>query len=49
MAVQVAVGADVHQNVEAELLSCTPGAQQLVVGTAMARTQVNDLLASLLR
>ncbi len=45
MAVKIAVGANVHQNVEAELLPRAVGAQQLVMAPAMAHAEIDDLLA----
>ena len=41
----VAEAADVHQDVEAELLSGAEGARNLVVAAAMAQAQVDDFAA----
>ena len=41
MAMHVAKPTDVHQDVEAEAVTCTEGAKQLVVATAMLRAQCN--------
>ncbi len=46
MAVKIAVGANVHQNVKAELLSRAVGTQQFVMAAAMAHAEVDDLLAA---
>ena len=46
MAMHVAEAADVHENVEAELLARGEGAQQLVVPAAMAQAEVDDLAAA---
>ena len=43
MAMHVAEAADVHQNVEAELLPGTESAQHLIMPAAMAQAQVNNL------
>ena len=45
MPVQIAVGANVHQDVKAELLSRAIGSQQFVMAATMAHAQVNDFLS----
>src|SRR5208283_5529064 len=45
MAVHVAEAADVHENVEAELLSGGEGTQQFIVLAAMAQAEVDDFVA----
>ena len=46
MAVHVAETADVHENVEAELLAGAEGAQHFVMAAAMAQAEVDDLAAN---
>src|SRR5260221_12489890 len=46
MAVHVAEAANVHQDVEAELLAGAESAQHFVVASAMMQARVNDLLPS---
>jgi hypothetical protein len=45
MAVHVAEAANVHEDVEAELLAGAEGAQHLVVASAMAQAGSDDFLA----
>src|SRR5580658_10744653 len=45
MAVHVAEAADIHKNVEAELLAGREDAQQFVVTSSMTQAEVDDLLA----
>src|ERR1035437_7557565 len=45
VAMHIAEAADVHQNVEAELLTGTVGARNLVVTAAMAQTEIDHLAA----
>ena len=42
--VHVAEAADVHEDVEAELLAGAEGAQHFIVPTAVTQTQINDFL-----
>ena len=46
VAVHVAEAANIHQDVEAELLSGAEGPQHFVVAAAMAQSQVDDLAAN---
>src|SRR5260370_27506528 len=46
MAVHIAEAADIHQNVEAELLPGAEGAKHFVVASAMAQACVKDFLAA---
>ena len=46
VAVHVAEAADVHQDVEAELLAGAEGAQHLVMAAAMAQASIDDLAAA---
>jgi hypothetical protein len=41
----IAKSADVHQNVEAELLTGSEGSQHLIVPPAMAQARINDFPA----
>jgi hypothetical protein len=45
--VQVAVAADVHEDVEAELLPGGEGAGEFVVASAMAQPEVDEFVATL--
>ena len=45
VAVHVAEGADIHENVEAEFLAAAIGARDFVVASAMTQPQVDDLSA----
>src|ERR1019366_7590349 len=46
VAVHVAEAADVHENVEAELLAGGEGTRQFVVASAMAQAEVDDVAAA---
>src|SRR5208337_4894464 len=46
MAVHVAEAADVHEDVETELLARGEGTQQFVVAAAMAQAKVDDFAAA---
>ena len=46
VAVHIAEAADIHQNVEAELLPGAEGAQHFIVASAMAQAQIDDLAAN---
>jgi len=45
MAMHVAEAANVHENVEAELLPGAEGARDFIVAAAMAQTHVDDFAA----
>ena len=46
MAMHVAEAADIHENVEAQLVAGRKGARQLIMAAAMARAQQQQLLAA---
>ena len=46
MTVHVAEAADIHENVETELLACREDARHLVVASAMTQPQVNNFAPS---